>query len=154
MTRAPLVPPLPATDIDAAEQLLRARGHRVSSARRLVLVALFAAEGPVSAEEIADGLGGRFPRSELTSVYRNLETMEQLGLVRHLHLGHGPGRYRLAGADEQAYMVCERCERVDVVDSAALDEARDALVRAVGYEASFVHFPIVGVCPSCLTLRA
>ena len=52
---------------------------------------------PVRAEEIAAGIGGRLPRSDLASVYRNLETLENHGLVRHLHLGHGPGLYALAG---------------------------------------------------------
>ena len=73
------------------------RGLRVSAARRLVLEALFAAERPVTAEEIAAGLDGRLPASDLASVYRNLETLEELGLVRHVHLGHGPGLYALAG---------------------------------------------------------
>src|ERR1700710_2375475 len=48
---------------------------------------------PVTVEELADGLGGRVPRSDAASTYRNLETLEDLGLVRHMHLGHGAGRY-------------------------------------------------------------
>ena len=84
---------LPAHDVDAAIAAMRSRGLRVSAARRLVLEALFAAEGPVTADEIADGLGGRVPVSDLGSTYRNLETLEEIGLVRHVHLGHGPGRY-------------------------------------------------------------
>ena len=47
-----------------------------------------------SAEELAAGLGGRVPRSDLASVYRNLETLERHGVVRHVHLGHGPGLLR------------------------------------------------------------
>jgi Fe2+ or Zn2+ uptake regulation protein len=45
---------------------------RISAARRLVLEALYAADAPISAEQIADGLSGRLPRSDLASVYRNL----------------------------------------------------------------------------------
>jgi Fur family ferric uptake transcriptional regulator len=154
VTHAFSAPPAPADDMEAAADLLRSRGHRVSAARRLVLSALFAAEAPVSAEEIASGLGGRLPASDLASVYRNLETLEQIGLVRHVHLGHGAGRYKLAQAEERVYVVCERCERVDIVDSDALDEVRGAIERIVGYQASFAHFPIVGVCASCATAQA
>ena len=94
--------PLAAASIPAAIATLRARGLRVSAARRLVIEALFAAEGPVRAEAIAGGLDGRLPDSDLASVYRNLDTLEEIGLVRHFHLGHGPGLYALAGRPRPA----------------------------------------------------
>ena len=43
------------------------------------------------------GSGGALPESDITSVYRNLDTLGSLGLVRHFHAGHGPGRYVLDG---------------------------------------------------------
>jgi len=132
------------------EDVLRARGHRVSAARRLVLMALFAADRPVTAEEIASGLQGQVPRSDLTSIYRNLELLEQQGLAYHLHLGHGPRHYRLVEVDEPCYVVCERCERVDSVPSSDLDAIRAAIDDRVGYHASFRHFPLVGVCRACM----
>jgi Fur family ferric uptake transcriptional regulator len=141
--------PLGVATLDSAIAALRARGLRVSAARRLVLEALFAADGPVSVDELARGLGGRVPCSDLASSYRNLETLEELGLVRHMHLGHGPARYVLAGRREREYVACEACGSFVVADEAALDEVR-ALVRdAFGYEVRFAHFPIVGLCPEC-----
>ena len=142
-------PPLPARTLDAAVAALRAGGLRVSAARRLVLGALYAADGPVSAEGIAGGLEGRLPVSDLASVYRNLETLEQLGLVRHVHFGHGPGLYALAGAGEREYLSCERCGAHLAVPPAALDGVRGALREAFGWEARFTHFPVVGACPAC-----
>ena len=94
--------------LDAALGALRARGLRVSAARRLVLEALFAAERPVDRRGDRRGLDGRCRRRP-RSVYRNLETLEALGLVRHVHLGHGAGRYALAGAPTRGYVACERC---------------------------------------------
>jgi Fe2+ or Zn2+ uptake regulation protein len=141
--------PLPARTLDAAVAALRAGGLRVSAARRLVLEALYAADGPVSAEGIAGGLEGRLPASDLASVYRNLETLEQLGLVRHVHFGHGPGLYALAGAGEHEYLSCERCGAHLAVPRAALDGVRAALRDAFGWEAHFTHFPVVGACPAC-----
>jgi Fur family ferric uptake transcriptional regulator len=141
--------PVPASDISEAAMELRLRGLRFSSARRLVLEALFAADGPVSAERIAGGLDGRLPQSDLTSVYRNLEAFEELGLVRHVHLGHGPGLYLLAGRGEREYLVCERCDRIRMVEPGDLDGVRAVIRAAFGYEARFSHFPIVGLCPEC-----
>jgi Fur family ferric uptake transcriptional regulator len=140
---------VPVTDVETAVTAVRAGGLRVSAARRLLLEALFAAEGPVSAAQIAEGLGGRVPRSELTSLYRNLERLEGIGLVRHVHLGHGPGLYMLANRAGGEYLLCERCGAVRAVAPLALQAVRDAIRDATGYEAHFGHFPIVGRCPAC-----
>lgn len=142
-------PSLAAPDMDSAVQALRSRGLRVSAARRLVLETLFAAEGPIGAEQIADGLAGRLPRSDLASVYRNLETLETLGLVRHFHLGHGPGLYGLAGDGEREYLVCSSCRTVRAVDPDEMDRVRSLIADEFGYEARFSHFPIVGLCAEC-----
>jgi len=128
---------------------VRACGLRLSASRRLVLEALFAAAGPVSAEAIADGLAGRLPPADLASTYRNLETLERIGLIRHVHLGHGPGRYALVGSPEREYVACERCDAFVALSAGELDAARAAVARASGYRARFTHFPIVGLCPGC-----
>jgi Fe2+ or Zn2+ uptake regulation protein len=140
--------PLAAASIPAALTTLRARGLRVSSARRLVLESLFAADGPVGAEAIAGGLGGRLPGSDLASVYRNLDTLEEVGLVRHVHLGHGPGLYSLAGADSD-FVTCERCGAYEAVEPERLAAAKEAIASELGYRPRFTHFPIVGVCATC-----
>jgi Fur family ferric uptake transcriptional regulator len=126
---------------------LRARGLRLSGARRLVLEALYATDRPLAAEEIADGVDGA-PASDLASVYRNLETLERLGLVRHVHLGHGAGRYVRSGR-EREYVVCERCGANLALEPARLDGVRAAVEDATGFHARFSHFPIVGLCREC-----
>jgi Fur family transcriptional regulator, ferric uptake regulator len=148
MTVPCLAEPAPAGDLDAAVAQLRARGLRLSASRRLVLEALFVAGRPVTAEEIASGMYGRLPRCDLASVYRNLETLEELGLVRHMHLGHGPGLYAPAAQDDE-YVACERCGRSEAVPRDVLREVRAAVREAVGYEPRFSHFPLTGLCPTC-----
>jgi Fur family ferric uptake transcriptional regulator len=128
---------------------MRAKGMRISSARRLVLEALYAADAPISAEQIADGLAGRLPRSDLASVYRNLETLEQVGLVRHSHFGHGPGLYMPTGASEREYLVCNSCNAVTAVEPSEMDDLRALIQERFGYEARFSHFPILGLCADC-----
>jgi Fur family ferric uptake transcriptional regulator len=150
MTTTHRSPTVTASSVDAAVTALRERGLRVSAARRLVLEVLYGAEGPLPAERIAEGLEGRIPRSDLASVYRNLETLEEVGLVRHVHLGHGPGLYALA-APEHEYLVCESCHAVRTVASHELDRVRESIRRRFGYEARFTHFPIVGLCPDCVS---
>ena len=136
-------------DLDSAMALMRERGLRVSAARRLVVEALLAADGPMSAEQISEGIGGRVPSSDIASVYRNLQAFEDIGLVRHVHLGHGPGLHALAVAGEREYLTCERCADYRAVVPEELNAVREMIERQFGYRASFIHFPIVGLCPSC-----
>jgi len=112
-----------------------------------------AARKPISAEEIADGLGGMMTQSDIASVYRNLETLGELGLVRHLHAGHGPGRYVLEAFGDREYLACESCGALESVDPAALDGVRAAVRGLSGFEVRFSHLPIVGLCPRCAKQR-
>jgi len=107
-----------------------------------VLEALFAADVPLPADAVAPGL-------DRASVYRALEYLEQLGVVRHVHLGHGPGLYALTGGAEREYLVCERCDRVRAVDAEELDGVRALIEREFGYRARFSRFPVVGLCADC-----
>jgi len=143
VTRAPERPPL---DFGSPEDILatlRAAGHRVSAPAAGVLDVLFAADGPVSADDIVG------PELERTSVYRNLERYEALGVVSHVHVGHGPGLYALARGADREYLCCDRCGRVTTVDPAALDGVREALRADFGHVARFSHFPNHGRCAEC-----
>ena len=136
------VPLAEAPDLESAAGVVRAAGLRYSTPRRLVLEALYAADEPLTADQIAGEM-------DLASVYRNLEALEEIGLVRHFHLGHGPGYYVRAAAGVREYLLCEGCGAVRAVDPAALDKVRSAIRRDFGYEARFTHFPIAGLCPDC-----
>lgn len=144
MTVAPDAKRLVFEDLDDAIRALREAGLRLSTSRRLVLEALFTADGPISAERLATSLG-----IELSAVYRNLETLERHGLVRHVHLGHGPGLYILVGEGEREYLYCERCGAARALDPQQLDPVRQRIADQFGYRARFTHFPIVGTCPAC-----
>ena len=107
-----------------------------------MLEALFAADAPLPADAVAPGL-------DRASVYRALEYLEELGVVRHVHLGHSPGLYALTGGAEREYLTCERCHRITALEAERLDEVRDLIEAQFGYRARFSHFPIVGLCADC-----
>jgi Fur family ferric uptake transcriptional regulator len=148
MTVAAHTPPLVFDTIEEAIRAVRGGGMRLSTPRRLVLEALFAADGPVSAVHLANTLA-----LDESSVYRNLEVLERHGLIRHVHLGHGPGLYVLVGRHEVEYLYCERCAKVAAVTPDQLDPVREAIKAQFGYEARFTHFAIVGLCETCAAQR-
>jgi len=144
MTASPQSPPEVFANVDEAIRSLRASGLRLSTPRRLVLEALFEAEGPVSAAHLSRTLS-----LDESSVYRNLELLEQRGVVHHVHLGHSPGLYVLASEQEAEYLYCERCAKVTALASERLDPIRKHLRREFGYTPRFTHFAIVGSCQEC-----
>jgi Fur family ferric uptake transcriptional regulator len=141
-------PVVPASDARSALQEIRDRGLRITAARRQVIEALYAPDRPVTAEEIASGMYGRFMPCDLASVYRNLEALEELGLVRHMHLGHGPGLYAPAALSHE-YVACERCGRSQTVPADCLALLRGVVAKGLGYRVSFTHLPLTGLCPAC-----
>lgn len=149
MTSAPQVPTLRFETLEGAVAAMRERGLRLSTPRRLILEDLFGADGPVSAEYVARRLN-----LDVASVYRNLETMERHGLVRHVHLGHGPGLYVLVGRGEREHLYCEACGAVRTVEPEELDSLRDTIREQFGFSVGFTHFPIVGLCPRCAAMDA
>ena len=148
MTVAPKSKRLEFDTLEDVAAALRERGGRLTTPRRLVLQALFATDDLVPAERIAAGTDTGIPL-DLTSVYRNLERLEQLGVVRHIHVGHGPGVYGLLSHGEREYLVCEVCGKVTPADAEQLDRVRAVIREQFGYEARFTHFPIHGRCADC-----
>lgn len=144
MTQSPDAPPLAFTNLADAIGALRHAGLRISTPRRLVLEALFAADGPLSAADLAGELS-----LDESSVYRNLEVLEQLGVVRHVHLGHSAGLYALVSDEVVEYLCCERCAKVIAVAPSRLDIVREQIRDEFGYTARFTHFAIMGLCPDC-----
>lgn len=124
---------------------LRSRGHRVSTPRRVVVKTLFAAEAPLTANEIA---ASDDTELDLATVYRNLETLQELEIVVRVQAGDGAGRWRLAGGN-RGYVACHSCGALEEVAVAELDELRELVRDRCGYELRFDRFPLVGVCPRC-----
>jgi Fe2+ or Zn2+ uptake regulation protein len=129
-----------------APSRVRAAGLRMGAARRQVIGVLDGVEGPITAEEVAS----RLPDVHVSSVYRSLNVLEELGVVRHVHLAHGPARYELTDvADQVRHLACERCGRDVVVPAAVFDDLRATIEREYGFVMDSGHFAIPGRCRDC-----
>ena len=138
------------TDLESALAILREGKGRVSASRRAILETLVAVASPLSPQQLAEDAGNL----DLASTYRSLEALEELGLVRHVHLGHSAGLYELAEPQPREYAVCDECGAAVAFAPERLDAARAEIERVLGYRARFSHFPIVGVCARCLAAGA
>jgi Fe2+ or Zn2+ uptake regulation protein len=134
-------------DVDRIRDRLTAAGYAWTRPRSTVLHVLVAAVTPLKVEEIHDRLaqwpGGR--RINLSSVYRTVNLLHALGLVRRVQLGHGPVRYELAEdfRDHHHHFVCEACGRIEDVRRCPL-EGTD-----LGAGVRSHYLELFGVCRDC-----
>lgn len=136
------------TTVDDVLALVRSRGGRATSSRRVLLEVLFDADGHLSAEELTEAVQARAPDVHLSTIYRNLEDLQRLGVVVHTHLGHGPATYQLASL-AHAHFICEECgTTIEAPDELFRSLARAAKAR-LGFSIDPRHFAILGRCAAC-----
>lgn len=134
--------------VDDVFALVRARGGRATSSRRILLETLFTAEGHRSAEELAAAVQAHSPDVHVSTVYRNLDELERLGVVTHTHLGHGPATYHLS-ARPHGHLVCEQCGvTIEVPASLFSSFSRQASSR-FGFDVDPGHSAVMGRCEDC-----
>ena len=136
------------TTIDQIEARLAASGRRRTAPRRAIVQMLVGAKGHVTADELAVDVQRRFPSVNISTVYRTLDALEELGIVDHVHLGHGRAVYHLTDEDHQ-HLYCERCERIVELPAAKLRAFLSSIDREYGFEVDRRHFAIVGRCRRC-----
>ena len=125
--------------LEAVAGRLRGRGYKVTPQRVAVLEAL-AAEQHQSMDEIR----GRCPRVGMVTVYRTLDLLSEIGLVRRLDLGDGP-RYELA-EDHHHHMICESCGDISEFEECPIDAGS---LGDLDFEVSSHSLEIYGRCAGC-----
>jgi Fur family ferric uptake transcriptional regulator len=130
------------------DDTLRAGGYRVTPQRQLILEAVTRLEH-ASPEEIFAAVRQTARGVNVSTVYRTLELLEQIGLVTHTHLGHGAPRYHLAAEAQHVHLVCRDCERVTQVEPDAVRSLVSSLAAEHGFETDVGHLTVYGRCADC-----
>ena len=142
----------PAPNVQAIVQkttlAIRSHGGRVTSSRIAVIKAIAEADGHVSAEELFEHIHGQNPDVHISTVYRTLEALESLGVVEHVHLGHGRAVYHLEENVHQ-HLVCEQCGAVIEAPKDLSERLQLELEARMGFHTKAHHFSIIGVCREC-----
>ncbi|RLU86860.1 transcriptional repressor [Streptomyces griseocarneus] len=127
---------------------LRKRGYRLTPQRQLVLEAVDRLEHATPDDiltEVRRTAGG----VNISTVYRTLELLEELGLVSHAHLGHGAPTYHLADRHRHIHLVCRDCTTVIEADLEVAGPFTAQLRETFGFDTDMKHFAIFGRCGSC-----
>ncbi len=127
---------------------LRAKGYRLTPQRQLVLEAV-GELGHATPEEIAAAVRRTASGVNISTVYRTLELLEELGLVQHTHLGHGAPTYSVASDDDHVHLVCRDCGGVEEAHSSVVDDVVRRLSAERGFSVDVGHFAVFGRCRAC-----
>lgn len=127
---------------------LRARGYRLTPQRQLVLDAV-AELGHATPEDVFAWVRERAPGINISTVYRTLELLEELDLVKHAHLTHGAPTYHAADAPEHVHLVCRGCSGVTELAPGVVAPLVDSLLAAEGFVADIGHLTVFGLCKEC-----
>jgi Fur family ferric uptake transcriptional regulator len=127
---------------------LRAQGYRLTPQRQLVLEAVRTL-GHATPEEIAASVQRTASGLNLSTVYRTLDLLEQIGLVTHTHLGHGAPTYHSALDVAHVHLVCRECGGITEADPGVVGGVVERLDAELGFEADVRHLAVFGTCRAC-----
>ena len=120
--------------------------------RRLVLEALERAKHHITADEIAARIRAKHPQIDPSTVYRNLESLEQLGYVTHTHFEDRVTRWHLASSQRHGHLVCRQCGSELEVPMSLLEPLARRLRTEHGFQADLAHSAVVGICRACASV--
>jgi len=133
----------------ALERALRARGYRLTAARRAILAALAAAGEHPTADALAAAVHQAAPGVGRMTVYRTLDLLCELGLLRPVYQGTGAAHYVLLLDGHHHHLVCSRCQRVIEFDDCALGELAETVARRYGFVVEGHLLEFYGRCAEC-----
>lgn len=130
------------------QERLRASGHRLTPQRELVLSAVEQL-GHGTPDEIFAEVRRRSEAINLSTVYRTLELLDELGLIHHAHLSDRAPTYHASTDHEHSHLVCRDCHRVISVDAVEVREALAEVNARHGFEPDYGHLTVFGRCADC-----
>ena len=132
----------------------RGYGYRLTIPRQAILGALERTNKHLSAEDIYLAVYRRYPGIGLTTVYRTLDILNQMGLVFKFDFGDGKARYELVRGPEAVqhhHLVCTNCGRaIDYREfSKELDKVKNALAKRYNFRIDRERVDFLGLCEKC-----
>ncbi len=134
--------------VDELAQRLRGSGYRLTPQRQLILGAVEEL-GHATPDEVLAAVRARASAVNASTVYRTLEVLEELGLVRHTHLSDRAPTYHSTREPEHFHLVCRNCHRVRSVDPGVVAALLETLRREHDFEVDLGHLAIFGRCTDC-----
>ena len=131
------------------DRRLREHGFRITPQRQLVLEAVERLRHGTP-EEILVEVQRTASGVNLSTVYRTLEVLEDVGLVTHAHIGHGAPTYHAVDEHMHIHLVCDLCSKVSSVPAEVASDFVASLKAGHGFVTDISHVSIHGWCVDCI----
>lgn len=131
---------------------LRARGLRWTPQRRALLDVLRETDGHVTGAELVELCRARDPETTPSTVYRTLDVLEQLGIVRHSHGRDGREEFHVGPTSEHGHAICEHCGSTLELEGEDVTGLATSLARR-GFSVDLSHLSVGGACAKCAAAR-
>jgi Fur family ferric uptake transcriptional regulator len=133
---------------DDLRSRLRGSGYRLTPQRELILGAVEKL-GHATPDEVLAEVRAQSAAINVSTVYRTLEVLEELGLVRHAHLSDRAPTYHSVTEHEHFHVVCRNCHRVVSVDPDVITEMTQRLSDDHDFLVDVGHLTVFGRCGDC-----
>jgi Fur family ferric uptake transcriptional regulator len=137
--------------VDYAQRTLEDAGYRQSAPRAAVMSTLADLGCSVTAQEISDRLRERGEGVGVASIYRALQLLDELRLVRRVDAGETVARYEPVNPDGEHHhhLLCEDCGQVRAFEDPELERVIERLAGRVDYTVDAHEVTLRGRCPAC-----
>jgi len=119
--------------------------------RLMIVAAIEGSDNHITAEEVYGQVVQKYPNVNISTVYRTLDTLEEMRLVTKTDLGGGRVSYHPADKGKHHHLVCQGCGNVIDLEEAALNPLRESLLASYQFVADLRHLGIKGMCSRCMT---
>lgn len=136
-------------DWSNVREQLRAGGLRWTPQRRTLIEVLSRTDGHVTGAELVERCREIDPATIPSTVYRTLDVLEDLGLVRHSHRADGREEFHVQPVPAHGHLHCTACGGSWEIHA---DEAADvvrSMRRSRGFAVDLGHLSIAGRCAAC-----
>jgi Fe2+ or Zn2+ uptake regulation protein len=135
---------------NSGEALLKSSGIRVTNQRTLILEILEKEKRHLDAGEIYKRVSRRLPRISLATVYRNLNTLKNLGLIKEVRFDEQHLHYELKETKEHYHMVCLGCGQVTEFDFPLTACLKKNVTQLKDIKIKGTQVNISGYCSKCI----
>jgi Fur family peroxide stress response transcriptional regulator len=130
------------------EEVCRERGVPFTTQRRTVLEVLLERGDHPTADQIFEAVKVRNPRIARRTVYRVLDALAELGLIRRVHHPGAAARFD-AKTYRHHHLVCIRCNKIVDLESPDLDSIPLPKGKPHGFDVRDFSVQLMGICPEC-----
>jgi Fur family transcriptional regulator, ferric uptake regulator len=137
------------TTANPLQSRLRTTGRRLTGQRQLLLQLLEEHGGHLDAHELFRLASEQNPRLSLSTVYRTMNLLRDLGFVNEVHLGEEHHHYELRPSSEHCHVVCMNCGKVVEIGCELVEQLKANVVEQYDFEITDAQVDLVGLCGEC-----